>query len=117
MADWRELTEKEKQEIVKEYKKKYYTAMSIKIIAVLFIGLIILAQDYLHLRTDTVSVLSASAMIVYGIGIGMKSQLMKCPVCGGKFHNTRYSSYPEKCPHCGVVLADKFPWTEHRDNS
>ena len=110
MADYTNLTENEKQEIVKAYKKKFNTAIAIEISAFLLLGIMFLAQGYIDVSINLIYALMTVPVIIFCFGAAMQAQLLKCPVCGKKYPYTfdKFKTYPVRCPNCDVFLGDKI---------
>ena len=54
MADYTLLSENEKQEIVKEYKKRFNTAIAIEISAILLLGIMVLVKEYFNMKVTII---------------------------------------------------------------
>ncbi|MBQ6850762.1 MAG: hypothetical protein IJN77_06980 [Oscillospiraceae bacterium] len=110
MTEYTKLTESEKQEIVKEYKKRFNTAIAIEISAILLLGIMVLVKEYFNVKVNTIYALMTVPVIIFCFGCAMQVQLLKCPVCGKNYPHTfdRFKTYPARCPNCGVFLGDKI---------
>lgn len=110
MVDCTLLSENEKQKIVKEYKKKFNTAIAIEISAFLILGLLFIVKESFNLKVNIIYASMTVPVIIFCFGAAMQSQLLKCPVCRKKYPHTfdRFKTYPVKCPNCGVFLGDKI---------
>ncbi len=110
MVDYTLLTENEKQEIVKQYKKKFNRAIAIEISAFLLLGIIFLAKEYIDVSINLIYALATVPVIIFCFGAARQYQLLKCPVCGKKYPYTfdKFKTYPVRCPNCGVFLGDKI---------
>ena len=110
MTDYTKLTENEIQEIVKEYKKKFNTAIAIEVSAFLLLGIIVLVKEYFKVKVNIIYAIMAVPVIIFCFGCAMQAQLLKCPVCSKHYPHTfdRFKTYPVHCPNCGVFLGDKI---------
>ena len=81
MTEYTKLTESEKQEIVKEYKKRFNTAIAIEISAFLLLGIMVLVKEYFNVKVNTIYALMTVPVIIFCFGCAMQTQLLKCPVC------------------------------------
>ena len=110
MIDYTNLTENEKQKIVKEYKKKFNTAIAIEVSAFLLLGIMFLIKEYFKVKANIIYAAMTVPVIIFCFGCAMQAQLLKCPVCGKKYPHTfdRFKTYPARCPNCGVFLGDKI---------
>ena len=110
MIDYTNLTENEKQKIVKQYKKKFNTAIAIEVYAFLVLGIMILVKEYFKVNANIIYAVMAAPVIIFCFGCAMQAQLLKCPVCSKHYPRTfdRFKTYPARCPNCGVFLGDKI---------
>ena len=107
MADHTNLTDNEKLEIVKGYKKKFNTAIAIKISAFLILGLLALIKEFFNVKLNTIYALITVPAVIFFLGAAIQYQLLKCPVCSKKYPYTA-KTYPMRCPNCGIFLGDKI---------
>ena len=110
MTDYTKLTENEIQKIVKEYKKKFNTAIAIEVSAFLLLGIIVLVKEYFKVKANIIYAVMAVPVIIFCFGAAMQAQLLKCPVCSKHYPRTfdRFKTSPVRCPNCGVFLGDKI---------
>ena len=110
MIDYTNLTENEKQKIVKQYKKKFNTAIAIEVSTFLLLGIMVLVKEYFNVKTNIIYAAMTVPIIIFCFGCAMQAQLLKCAVCGKNYPHTfdRFKTYPVRCPNCGVFLRDKI---------
>ena len=106
MADWRELTEKEKQEIVKEYNKKYNLATAMNLSVVLTTVVIILLMEFIKFSYNARVGMATVLFIMFIATLGYKHTLMNCPVCGRTYGNRKHK--PTQCSNCNTYLGSIF---------
>ena len=68
MIDYTNLTENEKQEIVKQYKKKFNTAIAIEVSAFLLLGIIVLVKEYFKVKVNIIYAVMAVPVIIFCFG-------------------------------------------------
>ena len=96
MIDYTNLTENEKQKIVKQYKKKFNTAIAIEVSAFLLLGIMILVKEYFNVKINIIYAAMTVPVIIFCFGCAMQAQLLKCPVCGKETLDDYFI-----CPTCG----------------
>ncbi len=111
MVDYTLLTEKEKQEIIKEYNKRYAMAIIMQISSILSVFPILLIKDYFSIPHNVMIGITTVFIFLFLSTSAYRYSLMNCPICGRPYGS--YRKYrPSQCPGCKTHLGGIWDMVE-----
>lgn len=103
MADYTNLTESEKQEIVKAYNRKYAIAVVMQVSSILSVIPILLVKDYFNIPHKVLVGMTVVFAFLYLSTSAYRYTLSCCPICGRSYGSYR-KFRPAQCPGCKTYL-------------
>ena len=103
MTDWRNLTENKKQEIVKNYNKKYTMAVVMQISTILSVFPVLLIKDYFNIPPGIMVGYTVIFAFLYLSASAYRYYFNNCPIFGRPYGSYR-KFRPSQCPGCKTPL-------------